>query len=79
MDGIDRLADFISRETASQAQFARNVRCSEPHLSLILARKRGLSVPLAKRMSDASGIPVRDLVPEKIERAEEMIEAAQCA
>lgn len=77
MDGIQKLADFITHKTASQAQFARDVGCSEPHLSLILAGKRGLSVPLAKRMSVASGVPVRDLVPDKIEQATETLEAAQ--
>jgi hypothetical protein len=77
MDAIQLLADHIARNEASQAQFARNVSCSEPHLSLILARKRGLSVPLAKRISDKTGIPVRELVPEKVEKATEVLEAAQ--
>jgi DNA-binding transcriptional regulator YdaS (Cro superfamily) len=79
MDGIQKLADFIARKTASQAQFARDVGCSEPHLSLILAGKRGLSVPLAKRISVATDgeVPVRALVPDKIEQATETLEAAQ--
>lgn len=62
MDGIERLADYIAREKASQAQFARDVNCSESHLSLVLARKRGLSVPLAKRIGAEAGIPVSELV-----------------
>lgn len=79
MDGIAQLADFITRNMASQAQFARDVGCSEPHLSLILAGKRGLSVPLAKRISEATQgeVPVRVLVPDKIEQATETLEAAQ--
>jgi transcriptional regulator with XRE-family HTH domain len=79
MDGKDRLAAFIRRDPRSQAQFAREAGCSEGHLSLVLKGKRGLSVPLAKRISQATGgeVPVRELVADKIERAEEAIEAAQ--
>jgi antitoxin component HigA of HigAB toxin-antitoxin module len=77
MDVLQTLADHIARNEASQAQFARNVSCSESHLSLVLAGKRGLSVPLAKRISDKTNIPVRALVPDKIERAAEVLEAAQ--
>lgn len=79
MDGIQKLAGFIAREVASQAQFARDVRCSESHLSLVLAGKRGVSVPLATRISAATrgSIPVRELVPDKIEKAARTLEAAQ--
>lgn len=79
MDGIANLAAFISRKTASQAQFARDIGCSESHLSLILARKRGLSVPLAKRIAvvTENEVPVRALVPDKIDRANETLEAAR--
>lgn len=67
MDGIDQLAGYLNREKASQAQFAREVLCSESHLSLVLARKRGLSVPLAKRISQKTGIPAQALVPDLAE------------
>lgn len=79
MDGIASLADFISRKAASQAQFARGIACSESHLSLVLARKRGLSVPLAKRIAEFTDgeVPVRALVPDKIEAATETLQAAQ--
>lgn len=79
MDGIQDLAAFIARNSASQAQFARDVGCSEPHLSLILAGKRGLSVKLAKRISVATNgeLPVRALVPDKIEEATETLQAAE--
>lgn len=74
MDGIDFLKNYITRETASQAQLARDVNCSESHLSLVLARKRGLSAPLAKRISTITGVPMRDLRPDL---AEVMREAAE--
>lgn len=79
MDGKALLADFIAHDPRSQAQIAREAKCSEGHLSLFLAGKRGLSVPLAKRLSAVTGgqVPVRALVPEKIEQAEETLEAAQ--
>lgn len=79
MDGKELLANFIRRDPRSQAQFARDAQCSEGHLSLVLRGKRGLSVPLAKRISQATGgeVPVRALVPEKIEEAAETLEAAQ--
>lgn len=77
MDGIEQLADYISRGEASQAQVARNVGCSESHLSLVLSRKRGLSVPLAKRISVATGVPVRALVADKLDQAVETLQAAQ--
>lgn len=78
MDGIDQLAAYL-RDYGSQARFAREINCSESHLSLVLARKRGLSVPLAKRVSTATGgtVPVRALVAEKLERAAELLGAAE--
>jgi len=48
------LADWIEANT-TQAKFARAVRCSESHLSLILKGERGVSLPLAQRLSDATG------------------------
>lgn len=79
MDGKGLLADFLSRDPRSQAEFARQVGCSQGHLSLFLKGKRGLSVVLAKRISDATdrAVPVTSLVPDKIERAAEALEAAQ--
>ena len=44
----------------SQAKFAEGVGCSEPHLSLVLQRKRGVSLKMALRLSAATNgeIPV---------------------
>jgi len=69
MDGIARLAGYIAREKASQAEFAREVGCSEPHLSLVLKGERGVSLKLAKRISQATGgeVPVEDLEFERKE------------
>lgn len=64
MDGRHAIASFIDAQKASQAEFARDVGCSESHLSLFLKGKRGISVPLAKRMSAATdgAVPVTELV-----------------
>lgn len=43
----------------SQAKLAADAKCSEPHLSLILQRRRGVSMKLAKRLSEATGGKVR--------------------
>jgi transcriptional regulator with XRE-family HTH domain len=57
------LTDWIEANT-TQAQFARDAKCSESHLSLILKGKRGVSLPLAQRLSDATGgnIPPRAFI-----------------
>lgn len=38
----------------SQAKLADKCECSESHLSLVLAGQRGVSMKLAKRLSDAT-------------------------
>lgn len=62
-DGRALLAEFIRNRT-TQAKFARLVRCSESHLSLVLKGKKGVSFGLAKRISAATGgeVPV-DALP----------------
>jgi transcriptional regulator with XRE-family HTH domain len=61
MDGRRKLAEFIAANS-TQAQFAREVACSQPHLTLFLQGKRGLSIGLAGRISRATRIPIRMLV-----------------
>lgn len=39
----------------SQSKLAADADCSEPHLSLILQRKRGVSMKLAQRLSVVTG------------------------
>jgi len=59
------LADWFRTEIApSQAEFARSIKCSESHLSLIVAGKREPSLALAKRISDRTGgsVPLDALV-----------------
>lgn len=55
------LAGFSS-ERGAQVKFAREVQCSESHLSLVLNGKRGLSYPLATRIHAKTGIPVEELM-----------------
>lgn len=66
MDGRELLAKWLEGRT-SQARFAAMLGCSEPHLSLVLARKRGVSLKLAKRISDATdgAVPMATLVLER--------------
>lgn len=45
------LIDWIDARM-SRAEFARRVETSEPHLSLILQRKRGVSLDLAVRIEN---------------------------
>lgn len=68
-DGRALLAEFIRENAKTQAEFARRVRCSESHLSLVLKGDRGMSLRLAKRISAESGIPVEALPHEKVELA----------
>jgi transcriptional regulator with XRE-family HTH domain len=65
MDGRHQLSSYIAGNT-SQAQFAREVACSQSHLSLFLKGKRGVSVPLAKRISEKSGVDLRALVSPEV-------------
>lgn len=66
MDGRQLLGEFIAART-SQAQFARDVGCSDSHLSLILKGERGVSLRLAKRISEATdgAVPMDALVKEE--------------
>ena len=59
IDGRALLAEYIQQRT-TQREFACAVGCSESHISLILAGRRGISFSLAKRISAATGgyVPV---------------------
>jgi DNA-binding transcriptional regulator YdaS (Cro superfamily) len=60
--GLKRLGDFI-KARGSQRDFAKEVGCSESHLSLVLSGAKGLSLKLAKRISEATDgeVPIGDL------------------
>lgn len=68
MDGQQSLSQWIDANT-TQANFARSVECSQSHLSLVLKGKRGVSLNLAKRISQATGgaVPIDALVKEDAE------------
>lgn len=60
MDTKHPLAAWLDRhEEISQSKLAADSDCSEGHLSLILKGERGVSMRLAKRLSDATGGEVR--------------------
>lgn len=72
MDARQLLAKWIAENT-TQAQFARDVGCSESHLSLVLSKDRGWSLPMARKMSKATGgaVPFEAFVAEPVEEAAE--------
>lgn len=62
MDGQQSLSQWIDANM-TQAEFARAVECSQSHLSLVLKGERGVSLKLAKRISEATGgaVPIETL------------------
>ena len=64
MEALRPLAEWISAN-GGRAKFARDVGCSEPHLSEILSGKKTVSLKLAIRMSRATGgaVPVEAFEP----------------
>jgi transcriptional regulator with XRE-family HTH domain len=61
-DWRSTLSKRLASERGSQGKFARDVDCSEAHLSLVLKGKRNVSYPLAQRIHDKTGIPVEELM-----------------
>lgn len=60
MDTKHPLAAWMEKHPEiNQAKLASESDCSEPHLSLILKGERGVSMKLAKRLSDFTGGEVR--------------------
>lgn len=71
MDDVHPLKAWIDGNT-SQAQFARELKISESHLSDILKKKKRPSFHLAVRMSRASGVgleAIESAMPQKVGRA----------
>jgi transcriptional regulator with XRE-family HTH domain len=63
MDGPELLKEHIGPRRGARAEFARQIGCSQPHLSLVLKGKRGLSPELGQKASRATGIPLEKLCP----------------
>jgi hypothetical protein len=62
---IDWRASLLARfahTRGGQRDFAREIGCSEPHLSLVLHKGRAVSYPLAIRISEKIGIPVGEIM-----------------
>lgn len=53
----------------NQVKLAAEAECSEPHLSLILKGERGVSMKLAKRLSDATAgeVKIEDFLKESVQ------------
>lgn len=58
MHGHERLAAFLSRQRLQQQELARELGCSQPHLSHILHGNRLPGRQLAVRIERFCGIPV---------------------
>lgn len=52
----------LGAKRGAQVEFAREVGCSESHLSLVLRGKKGLSYPLAERINAKTGIEISELM-----------------
>lgn len=73
-DWRETLLSGFASERGAQMKFAREVQCSESHLSLVLNGKRGLSYPLAQRIHGKTGIPVEELMSPPLAPAGEAAE-----
>jgi plasmid maintenance system antidote protein VapI len=70
MNQLHPLKTWIDRNT-SQAQFARDVGCSESHISDVLKGKKRVSLDLAIKMSEATGRAVSvDAIASRMPRRE---------
>ena len=61
MDEPHPLKAWLENENTTQAQFARDLRCSESHISDILKGKKGVSLDLAIKISAATGVSVAEI------------------
>lgn len=68
------LAIWISGRT-TQAAFAKKVKCSSSHLSLVMKGERGLSLSLAGRIEEATNGEVG--MPQLLEAAPTQMGAAR--
>ena len=65
MTTLQPLVKYLRQQgDGAQTKLARKAVCSDGHLSLVLKGKRGMSPELAKRISDATGIPIQSLRPD---------------
>lgn len=58
----DALLNRFAERRGAQREFAREIGCSESHLSLVLKDGRSVSYRLAKKISDATGISVDEIM-----------------
>ena len=66
------LGKWLGKNRVKQADFARSIGCSEPHLSLVAQGKRGVSLELALSIEREThrGVTVEQLLDSKLEAAE---------
>ncbi|XUM21020.1 hypothetical protein ACRAVF_27030 [Bradyrhizobium oligotrophicum S58] len=56
------LQQKLASRRGAQVQFARDIECSESHLSLVLKGKRNPSYALAQKISGKTRIPIDRLM-----------------
>lgn len=64
--GRELLAAWIKRSKLTQRQFAPLIALTEAHLSQILSGKRRPGLPIAVRIEDRTGVPVRSWLPQRV-------------
>jgi transcriptional regulator with XRE-family HTH domain len=61
--GREQLAAWLRRSKLKQCDFARQIHITDAYLSQVLSGKRRPSLPIAVRIEDQTGIPVRSWLP----------------
>lgn len=70
MNGRQLLSEYVEASGKPQAEIAREIGCSEGHLSAILSGTRGTSSKMAKQISSVTGLPVEALLLERVRQSE---------
>lgn len=64
--GREQVVAWLERSRMNQREFAREIALTEAHLSQILTGKRRPGLPIAVRIEDRTGIPVRSWLPQPV-------------
>jgi transcriptional regulator with XRE-family HTH domain len=64
--GRELLLAWIKRSKLTQRVFAAEISLTDAHLSQILTGKRRPGLPIAIRIEDRTGVPVRSWLPQRV-------------
>lgn len=56
------LKDYIDREGINQSEFAKKLKITQGHLSLVISGQRTPSLPLALKLSRIANVPMESLL-----------------